>query len=52
LRGDYALGIKNAQESIAKMTFETAIRLAGVGLCVVVSAGCIGAVGFGLLFIF
>jgi hypothetical protein len=34
------------------MTFESAIRLASVGICFVIGASCMGAVGFGLLFIF
>jgi hypothetical protein len=34
------------------MNFHSAIRLAGAGICFVIGAGCIGAVGFGVLFIF
>ena len=34
------------------MPSASAIRLAGVGLCVAVSAGCIAIVGFGVMFIF
>jgi hypothetical protein len=34
------------------MNFNSAIRLAGMAICFVIGAGCIGAVGFGVLFIF
>ena len=34
------------------MSIESAVRVAGAGLCVAVVASCLGVVGFGLIFIF